>query len=280
MNRNADTLAQITAGLNRLTDAVERSRLNTACHFARSGQYAQAQREIEGMAFSNVPNKIEASLLMGKIFAQMGYLDRAAAYWNHVLKSDPNNQEAHRGLAALARQSAKPLPFRALAFVAGCLFIVLLAAGFGIYIHHQLDGVHSDIAAMESSHRRIAATRGKQIEDLMATLKQNYASLSSESSKSKEALASKLDRIMTAFDKRQQSLTKLAEEMASFEKAETRRYNRAANKLASLAAVSAARSLALRRKAESDSRKLYEELSRIQATIQLNRQAIERAMEK
>jgi tetratricopeptide (TPR) repeat protein len=275
MNRNADTLVEISASLNRLSDAIDGNKLDTAYHFARSGQYAQAQREIEGMAFSGLPQKIEVALLLGKVFAQMGYLDKAAAYWNNVLKTDPENQEAHLGLAAVARRSARPLAFRAFAFVAGCLFMVLVAVSFGMYFNNMYFNKQIDVF---DSH--ITAAQKKQTEAFMVALKQDYASISSELSNSKEALARELGMIKEASDKRYQSFTELAQKMVTMKQTEERRYQKVTHKLSAIASASATQSLALRKKAESDSRRLYDELARLEATIQLNLKTITQAMEK
>ena len=310
MTRNAVTSEEIAANLNRLSDSIEQDKLNTAYHLARSGQYSQAQREIENLRFSDISKRIETALLLGKIFAQQGLLDKAADCWNFVLKTEPKNQEAHLGLAAIARQSADPMPLRLFKFVAGCLFVFLVALVFSVYIKKQLVELDFHIAAIESNHISIAAKQQREIEerfrefgsqianiestylsltakqqklieDHIGSLKQDYAGVSAKLSEIDDALTLKLDLINETTDKHFRSLqTEVAENLTNLKKMEADRNKEMTSRKSTLTSDVVNNSLAMSKKADLAFRQLKDDLLKIEANTNLNIKAIDHAWQK
>lgn len=65
-----------------------------------SGRYTEAVPEAE-RALSQVPGQQVAELALGRSLVETGDIQRGAELLNDVLKADPNNLEAHMGLAAM-----------------------------------------------------------------------------------------------------------------------------------------------------------------------------------
>lgn len=291
MAKNAETLIMISDLLNQLSDLFDQDKLYSSRRLARSGQYFQAQIELKNLALSDNNRSIEASLMMGKIYAQQGLFDRATKCWMFVLEREPDNQEAIKGLAAISRQAAKPLKFRVLQFLAGCLFIVCVALVIGVYIGNQLHEFDSHIATIENSHRIMLDSQQQLIEKRfnefgshVSGIESSYRSVSAKQEQLMKAQIGKLKQDYTGVTanlvKIDDAITILVGETAALKQAAMIRSKETTAKLSKIESDIIDNALVMGKKNELALIRLFEEISKIDANTKFNNAAIHKALEK
>ena len=163
MSDITNQLNEIATGLSSLKRSIELKKLRNARLLARSGKYSLAYREIESHTFKKPQQKLEASLLLAKIFAQQGIFDNASAYWKNVLRSYPENQEALLGLAAISRQKASPPLYRALKFIGVCFLFIFTVVGLSAYLNNQVHHFTLRIASVENNIRNLTLSQADRM---------------------------------------------------------------------------------------------------------------------
>jgi tetratricopeptide (TPR) repeat protein len=99
--------------------------------------------------------------LRAKVLCQQGLFTKAAGFWRAALASDPEDQEAKRGLALTESMARSPLPGLRLHMRRWFLALVILIAAFlGTWIIAVPSGVSATrplAASVETLERRVAA---------------------------------------------------------------------------------------------------------------------------
>ena len=193
MTQISHQLTDITTTLDNLSRSIETRKLHSASLLARSGKYIQACRHIENQMFTEPRQRIEATLLLAKVFAQQGAFDKAVACWNQALEADSGCQEAILGLAAVSRRSMNPALFRLLGCIAGCFLVLFLAVGLGVYLNYQAQHLALRIASVESNNRELAIDQTRKIDARIGALHDAYSRGMAESSAQVDVLKKKID---------------------------------------------------------------------------------------
>jgi len=168
-------LDEIAEGIRSLSQSVDQRRLKNARSLARAGEYTQACQEIEGHNFSEPRQRVEAVLLLAKVFAQQGEFDKASAYWKQVLRVDSENKEALSGLAAISTQYSHPPLQRVWGFVVGSMVLITLTALLVLFINSRFQDVDSRIVSTSTDTRDFTLERSSQITEAIQTLQRTYA---------------------------------------------------------------------------------------------------------
>jgi Flp pilus assembly protein TadD len=71
-----------------------------------AGRFAESRPEAE-LALAGAPDMEMAQIALGRALAETGDPDRAAEVLNQVLKRDPNDLEAHMGLAVMYARTGR-----------------------------------------------------------------------------------------------------------------------------------------------------------------------------
>ncbi len=165
MIKLSQQLQHITTAINNLPQSIESKALNTARTLALSGKYDLACSQIESQAFIEPRHKMEAILLLAKIYAQQGAFEKAAAHWKQILRMDSGNQEAVSGLAAISRHYQTPAMLRIITFIGTCFVILCIVLGSGFFLTLQSRKIEKHIDAVESRSQSLTLEKTRNIEE-------------------------------------------------------------------------------------------------------------------
>jgi hypothetical protein len=268
-------LRDIATTLNSLSRSVELRTLQTARFLARSGKYTLACRQIESQVFTEPRQKVEATLLLAKVFAQQGAFDKAAACWKQALRADAGNQEAILGLATISMQNMNPVIFRAIGFIAGCFVLILMVVGLGVYLNHQAQQLSSRIASVALDNRDYAMDQAVQIKAHIDMLQDVYSRKTVESSAKIDSLNQKLDLMSEQNKQRDQSFSdKLTAALAGIQDERMKNHLVLLGRLSTLESGLAEQKSALLRKGEADATRFKDGLDRMASAFDAHKKTI------